>query len=168
MGKILPILLIVIGLAAGGAAGFFLRPPPPEPEEVAAGEDAEGDYPAEDDAEMAEEDSESATHEYVKLNNQFVVPLVDEARVTAMVVMSLSLEVEVGGTESVYAVEPKLRDSFLQVLFDHANTGGFRGVFTSTSNMDVLRRALKEAARKVLGRTVNDVLISDIVRQDIQ
>lgn len=28
MGKILPILIVIIGLAAGGGAGIFLRPAP--------------------------------------------------------------------------------------------------------------------------------------------
>ena len=71
-----------------------------------------------------------ARPEYVKLNNQFVVPVVEDGRVAAMVVLSLSLEVEAGNTEAVYQREPKLRDAFLQVLFDHANVGGFCGSFT--------------------------------------
>ena len=78
----------------------------------------------------------------------------------------MSIEIPAGGAEEVYAREPKLRDSFLQVLFDHANAGGFRGSFTDGSNMVLLRRALLESARAVLGQTARDVLITDIVRQD--
>jgi hypothetical protein len=83
-----------------------------------------------------------------------------------MVVLSLSLEVEAGSTEAVYQREPKLRDVFLQVLFDHANVGGFSGSFTDGSNLVVLRTSLKEAAALVLGTSVKDVLITDIARQD--
>jgi flagellar protein FliL len=104
--------------------------------------------------------------EYVKLNNQFVVPVVEKGRVAAMVVLSLSLEVAPGDTEAVYQREPKLRDVFLQVMFDHANTGGFSGSFTDGSNLIVLRTSLKEAAAQVLGPGVSDVLITDIARQD--
>ena len=63
--------------------------------------------------------------EYVKLSNQFVVPVVKGKTVVSLVVLSLSLEVPEGQKDAVFRREPKLRDSFLQVLFDHANIGGF-------------------------------------------
>ena len=123
------------------------------------------------DAHAAEDESAEAEDaeggpEYVKMNNQFVIPVVERSRVAAMVVLSLSLEVEPGNTEAVYQREPKLRDAFLQILFDHANTGGFSGTFTDGSNLVVLRNSLKEAAVQVLGKAVTDVLITDIARQD--
>jgi flagellar protein FliL len=83
-----------------------------------------------------------------------------------MVILSLSLEVTTGSTEAIFQREPKLRDVFLQVLFDHANAGGFKGSFTDGSNMIVLRRALLETAKATMGDIVKDVLIVDIVRQD--
>ena len=104
--------------------------------------------------------------DYVKLNNQFIVPLLEEGKVVSMVIVSLSLEVTQGMTDTVYAREPKLRDAFLQVMFDHANAGGFRGSFTDAANLVLLRKALLEMAEKTLGDWVSDVLIVDIVRQD--
>ncbi|KQB14569.1 flagellar basal body-associated FliL family protein [Rhodobacter capsulatus] len=167
---ILPVVLAVIGLAAGGAAGYFLRPPPPPPEEVATEAGAEGEKPAaaaKPAPEKAAEGEEAVpTIEYVKLNNQFVIPVIKKGAVASLVVLSLSLEVTVGSTEKVYAAEPKLRDVLLQVLFDHANAGGFEGSFTDTANMTDLRRALTEASQSVLGDLVLNVLISDIARQD--
>lgn len=151
--KLLPILLALVGLAAGLGGGLFLRPPPPDPAE------------AEKAAEAAAEE-EVTPPDYVKLNNQFVVPIVEGGRVASMVVLSLSLEVAAGNTEMVYSREPKIRDVFLQVLFDHANTGGFRGSFTDGSNLVLLRRALKEKAIGVIGDAVTDVLITEIARQD--
>jgi flagellar protein FliL len=171
LGKLLPILIALVGLGGGVGAGLFLRPAP-EPADHAtdAGSDAAkgdqaGDEPAEDGAEGDGERKEGAP-EYVKMNNQFVVPVVEEGRVASMVVLSLSLEVAPGNTETVYQREPKLRDAFLQVLFDHANIGGFSGSFTDGSNLIVLRTSLKEAAALVLGTVVSDVLITDIARQD--
>ncbi|WP_406720222.1 flagellar basal body-associated FliL family protein [Thioclava litoralis] len=171
MGKLLPVIFVILGLAIGGGAGFFLRPAPPPPEEVAEGEAAAaatGETHATAEEGHGEEGGEEGvpTSEFVKLNNQFVVPLLDANRVRAMVIMSLSIEMPVGGTERVYAVEPRLRDSFLQVLFDHANNGGFEGVYTSTDKMAELRRALLENARSVVGPDVKSILISDILRQD--
>ena len=67
---------------------------------------------------------------------------------------------------AIYSKEPKLRDSFLQVLFDHANIGGFDGAFTNANNLAVLRGALREVAQKDMGDQVTDVLIVEIARQD--
>ena len=145
--KLFPLILGLAGLGAGIGAGVFLRS---APQEQAATADAEPKVPP----------------EYVKLNNQFVIPVVESGQVAALVVVSLSLEVTTGSTETVFAREPKLRDVFLQVLFDHANAGGFRGSFTDGSNLIVLRQALKEVAVQVLGDMVNDILIVDIARQD--
>lgn len=166
MRKILPILLALIGLGAGVGAGMTLRP---EPNEFATLGPC-GETPNSHDIAELTEDGEPQIDnnalDYVKLNNQFVVPVVKEGAVAALVVLSLSLEMTSGGPELVYQREPKLRDAFLQVLFDHANTGGFDGSFTSGQNMDNLRHALREAANKALGSVVSDVLIVDVARQD--
>ena len=168
MRKLFPVLLALIGVIAGGGAGYFLRPPPAEEASPMSDAHASSDeaHPTEHSAPEGDEHAEGATVEYVKLNNQFVVPVVEDGRVASLVIVSLSLEVGLGATERVYAVEPKLRDAFLQVLFDHANAGGFRGAFTDASQLDDLRRSLLEAARKTLGAEARSVLISDIVRQD--
>jgi len=152
--KLLPVVLVLVGLGAGAGAGLALRPAPtPEPE---SGE-----------AKPVEETPAPETlPEYVKLSNQFIVPVVEGGRITAMVILSLSLEVTTGSTADVYQREPKLRDMFLQILFDHANTGGFRGSFTDAANLVILRANLLEAARTILAERVTNVLITDIVRQD--
>ena len=186
--KILPILLALIGLGGGVGAGLALKPaadhaagavPAEAGHEVAPSEgeaappEAGGDHAAEPapapgtQAVPETAEGEALQHDYVKLNNQFVVPVVLNGRVASMVILALSLEVTVGGTEQVYALEPKLRDVFLQVLFDHANSGGFSGDFTESKNMVVLRDALREVAIKVLGANLTDVLIIDIARQDL-
>jgi flagellar protein FliL len=160
MRKILPVLLAFGGLGGGVAAGLFLRPADPETHAAA---DPSGEH-SEAPPEVAGD--ETMLPEFVKMNNQFVVPVLKDGRVAAMVVLTLSLEVANGTTEAVFAREPKLRDVFLQVLFDHANVGGFNGSFTDGSNLIVLRGSLKEAAVLELGDAVKDVLITDIARQD--
>ncbi len=164
MGKLLPIILALLGLGAGAGAGIFLQPKE-EASAVAASDDDDTHHPEATDGDHHEEDQD-AEHDYVKLHNQFVVPVVHKGRVSALVVLSLSLEIPVGQNEVVFEKEPKIRDAFLDVMFDHANSGGFDGVFTETGNMKILRRALKEAAQKVMGPMVSNVLIVDLVRQD--
>ncbi len=169
MSKLLPIILIILGLGGGVGAGLVLRPDPAQKASLEPCSENEAyatlsdEAPKSDDAEQVG----SSNAEYVKLANQFVVPVVLDERISALVVMSLSLQIAAGSQETVYSQEPKLRDSFLQVLFDHANTGGFDGAFTAGANMNALRKALLEVAQKTLGKTVEDVLIVDVVRQDV-
>ena len=170
--KLLPVFLALVGLGGGVGAGLFLRPAAQDGDHAAEGARP---VPAGEHGETAVVEAGASGHagepedgapEYVKMNNQFVIPVVEGGRVDAMVGLSLSLEVDGGNTEAVYQREPKLRDVFLQVLFDHANTGGFSGSFTDGSNLVTLRTSLKEAAALVLGTVVKDVLITDIARQD--
>jgi hypothetical protein len=155
MRKLLPLLLALVGLLGGLGAGLAMRPAPdPETEaEAVAAEPVAVPAPAE-------------PGEFVPLSNHFVVPLVEGGRVRSMVVVSLSLEVDPGSAAAVRGLEPKLRDLFLQVLFDHANAGGFGGAFTAASPMNSLRIALREAAAGVVGPALRDTLIVDIMRQD--
>ena len=187
MKKLVPVLIALVGILGGAGAGYVLRPAPgggaaaeAEGHGPATGEQAEGEptveehgaAPAEDQGEAAPADAggdhgaDGGVPDYVKLSNQFIVPVVEEGRVAAMVILSLTLEVPAGGSEAIYAREPKLRDAFLQVLFDHANAGGFRGAFTDGANLVILRSALREVATRIMAGGVSDVLIADIVRQD--
>ena len=141
MRRLLPLVLVLVLTGAGFGAGMVLRPPPPEPEV-------------------------QAPRDYVKMPNQFVIPILHEGRVRSLVVLSLSLEIAAGNTELVHSREPKLRDGFLEVLFRHANQGGFDGNFTDEVALERLRRSLRDAAQAVLQDVVSDVLISELVRQD--
>ena len=165
---LIPLLLGLVGLGAGLGAGVAMYVPPEKPAEE-TGKDAS--EPKKDEkknkGEAGEYDSE-ADVDYIKLNNQFIVPLIEDGKVISLVVLSLSLELDPGNEEHVYTREPRVRDAFLRVLFDHANAGGFSGNFTRSSNMIVLRDSLLEISRKTLGDMVRNVLIIDMVRQDLQ
>ena len=159
---LIPILFALAGIGAGVSAGLFLKPSEPAANEDADNENAD----TEGDPDPVTEKTPDET-EFARLNNQFIVPVVAGDSVEAMVVLSLTLEVTPGGTETVFENEPRLRDSFLRVLFDHANIGGFDSGFTRTGAMNLLRRALREAAAETLGPVLQDVLIVDIVRQEV-
>ncbi len=191
MKKLLPIILLLLGGGGGVAAGYFLRPPPvPADVALAPCADAGGTCPpapsgsaeanapppptghtpeaapvAEGGAATATAQEGASGPEYVALQRQMIVPIVDEEQVISLVVLSLSIEVEAGFSAEVYDREPKLRDAFLQVLFRHANTGGFSGDFTSGEKMADLRRALNSAAAQALGPIAIQVLVTDIMRQ---
>lgn len=176
--KLIPVLLGLLGLGIGLGAGLFLRPSAPPAAETSPAEGAvahgkTGPEAAPEHGTAAKSEAAPDAHadaeggpEYVKLSNQFVIPVVEDGKVMSMVILALTLEVGAGSTEAIYLREPKLRDAFLQVLFDHANAGGFNGSFTDGSNLVLLRKALREKAQTTIGPQVSDVLISDIARQD--
>ena len=164
---LLPLLLGLAGAGAGIGAGLYLQPAPEaeaEDEAAAPTDEATEASASGDGAESEPPPLEE--RDFVKINNQFIVPVLSEGRVTALVVLSLSLETHVGLRQVVFSREPKLRDALLQVMFDHANAGGFSGDFTRADRIETLRRSLWEAARPILGPDVYDVLITDIARQD--
>jgi len=169
---LLPVILLLAGLGGGLAAGKLLT----GGEEAAAtegGEDATyGEAAAQEQADAGDSGGYGNTsdplspYEYVRLNNQFIVPVIRYGSVRSLVVLSLTVEVLNGENALVYEREPRLRDAFLRVMFSHANVGGFDGSFTTIEAMAPLRSGLREAAQQILGDIVNDVLIVDIVRQD--
>jgi hypothetical protein len=184
LSKLLPILIALLGLGVGVGAGMALKPAP-EPEETAA-----PCAPAEAHAVAAEEHptatetcadpaadpfAAAADHgpalegevAYVPMEKPFVVPIFKDDKVTAMVVVSLAVETEAEAAPKIEGLKPRLRDSFLKVMFRHANSGGFDGSFTGGRKMEDLKSALRAAAQEVLHeKPVGEVLITEIARQD--
>ena len=183
MKLLIPIILLVVGVGGGVGAAIMLAPAPEEVteegelpsdgEEAAA---ADGEEVAEESlasgeeaaAEEEESDGETKPVEFLNMTNQFIVPLVKEGVVNGLVVVSISLEVTEGTIAAVHQLEPKIRDRFLQVLFNHANNGGFAGNFTDFRYMKSLKDELLRNAQVVAGNAVTDILILDLVRQDPQ
>lgn len=161
MAKLLPILIVLIGLIGGAGAGYVLKPDPEAADIATDNGDGAGPPPVAPPPVLPLENRQLA-----RLNNQFYVPVIQSDKVTAMMALSLTLEVAQGYSETALSHEPRLRDAFLQVMFDHANTGGFDGTYTRQGNMAALRNALRETGQQLLGPSLIDVLITDIVRQE--
>src|SRR5262245_21109687 len=130
MKKLLPVVIALFGLAAGVGAGLALKPAPePEPETAAAdcpppaeGEEHAESCPPPGEADpfapaKPEEKKPAAELAYVTMDKPFVVPVFAGEKVTAMVVMSLSVETDTDGAHTVEAVKPRLRDGFLKAMF---------------------------------------------------
>lgn len=185
-GLVIPLAMALVGAGLGGGAAFALRPAPAA--EGAHAEGAHGDRGAEDahaeekkagghaeeaKAEKGHGDAKSGHGDgkgdagYHKIASQFVVPVIEDGRTRSLVVMALALDIVPAAADAVLDEEPRLRDALLRVLFDHANTGGFSGPFTEVERIEVLRAALLERARGIMGADVEDVLILDVARQEI-
>ena len=173
---LLPVILLLLGVGGGVGAGIMLAPPS-EDEAISVDDDGtdtenavseEVEASAEPEEEEPEEggDESAGAVEYLNMSNQFIVPLVEGGNVNGIVVISISLEVVEGSIAAVNLLEPKIRDRFLQVLFNHANNGGFDGNFTDFRYLKSLKEELLRNARVINGENVTDVLILDLVRQE--
>lgn len=169
MKTILPLLLAIVGVAGGAGAGFFLRPaasPPAAGEEAQEGETAaaKDDHGDKDDHGGAATPGDAT---YLKLDQQFVVPVLEDGRVSSMVALSLTLDIDESQATAAIQRQPLMRDRFLRVLMDHANSGGFDGTFTSNGALGKLKTALVDAGNAAVGGGIKDVLILDVARQDV-
>ena len=177
---LLPLFLLLVGTGSGVGAGLLLKPGPDEDAVPEAGADMATAAPcgpiedthataAEGKAHDAPEKpiAADAGSEFAALDTQFIVPVMEQDQLVAMMAISLSVEVPVGETGVVYAVEPRLRDKLLQDMFQHSNIGGFSGNYTATDKMRILRQDLLRSTREILGDTALDVLIIDIKRQQV-
>lgn len=175
---ILPLLLLLIGTGSGVGAAFLLKPTPEHvPEAGAEMASAAPCGPIDDSHSPAAEGGDHAANvepieavagsEFAALENQFIVPVMEQEKLIAMMAITLSVEVPLGETAKVYTVEPRLRDSLLQDMFQHSNIGGFSGNYTATDKMRILRQDLLRTTREILGEAALDVLVVDIKRQDV-
>jgi len=187
MKKIVPLLLVILGIVGGGAAGMFLKPAPEisesEQEEHA---DADGkgkgkpsDHGASEAGAHSKDDHGEGEHlettdgevpvgrAYVKVGRQTIVPIVDGGRTQALMLFEFAVDVPAEQSDTVHAIEPRLRDAFLRELMQMSHTGAFMETFTDDRIIEELRRNLVLAARTYLGSDVGDVLILDLMRQEI-
>ena len=188
MKKILMLVLPVLGFVGGAVGGDMLHAPKTDEKSVAAdgGAAADGDAaagheaPAEHEAEAgaehgAAEEPDDAHGEgeaaggaldWFKFPNQFFVPIIRNGTPTAVMVLTLSIEMPAESRPGIEAQEARLRDALLGALMIEANTGGFDGNFTSETSLRRLRESLLAAGRRAGGADVQRILIEDIGRQE--
>lgn len=104
--------------------------------------------------------------DWFKFPNQFFVPILRNGTPTAIMVLSLTVEMPASARPKIEAQEHNLRDALLNALLIEANTGGFDGNFTADPAQQRLRSALLTAAQTAAGSDVHRILIEDIGRQE--
>ncbi len=155
--KVMPILALLLGLVGGAASAVLLAPS--DTELPVAGEHIAAN-------DLGSDHTDQGDLEIVKLPSQFVVPVIIDNRVRAMVILTVALEVAAGDGDTVRALEPKLRDEFLAELFNLAAMDGFRDELLTRQTLELVKRALTERSREVIGTKTVNVLITDMARQD--
>ena len=180
--KILMLLLPLLGFVGGAVGGDLLHAPKSDEKSVAAesetaaeGEAAAGNEASAEDGAAQESGGGPGEGEggaaggaldWFKFPNQFFVPIIRNGTPTAVMVLTLSIEMPAESRPSIEAQEARLRDALLGALMIEANTGGFDGNFTSETSLRRLRESLLAAGRRAGGAEVQRILIEDIGRQE--
>ena len=176
MRRLLPVLLILLGLGGGVGAGVFLKPdevPPPGAGPDGAGGDAgksEKTGPAIPEPGATTEgtdETEIRERTYVSVGTQTIVPVVDGDRTRALMLFELAVDVDPSAHDLAVMAEPRLRDAFLRALLKMSSTGAFNETYTEDWVIDELRRNLGKEARRFLGDALRQVLVLDVIRQEL-
>lgn len=172
MKKILIVLVPLLALGIGAVGGDLLHGAKASPE---AAHDGGAEKPeAEATADHAPAKASASGHDaaagdtgldWFKFPNQFFVPILRNGTSTAVIILSLSIEMPAMARADIEAQEHRLRDALLSALMIEANTGAFDGNFTAEPAMRRLRSSLLAAAQQAAGPEVARVLIEDIGRQ---
>lgn len=171
MQKIIALVIVLIGVGGGLALGVVLRSggAGPGPDEAAAAHGAAdvggAEHGGADGA--GQQGGAEGERDYVKIGRQLIIPVVKDGETQAMMLFDLALDVPRTMTERTYAAEPRLRDAFLRELFEMSYTGAFSSTYTDERVVEELRDKLLDAARRLLGDSVAQVLILDIMRQEL-
>ncbi|MEL6365292.1 MAG: hypothetical protein AAFR11_10690 [Pseudomonadota bacterium] len=181
MAKLLPLIIVVVGVLAGAGVGFVLKPE----DKAEAHEEAHDGDAAEAKPDKKNSDKggrggdkskkkksghgekETSGVEYLEFRRQFIVPVVRENGVKALVVLDLTLEVEPGTASDTYRYEPKLRAAFLETLFALSHSGLFSGELTESRVTTTIQSQLLGTAKTVVGDKAKHVLVLGVLRQDI-
>lgn len=178
---LIPLVLLIVGTGAGVGAGMFLAPKPePEAAEAHAADTGDapaatheieithkGDAPDDDSHGGGGEDGHVDTIAYVKMPNQFIVPVMEDGRMTAMIIITVAMEAMESDKAFIMSHSPKIRDGFIQEMFKHAGLGWFAGDYTRSEPMSLLRKSLLTKVQSIVGDKVKGILILDIARQEV-
>ena len=187
MKLLLPIIIVLVGVGAGAGVGFVMKPADDasheETDDADHGDDHGDSHAGADDhggekksskKKKAKKDDHGGGHgekqksttEYLEFRRQFVVPIIRENGVKALLVLDLTIEVAPGTASDAYAYEPKLRAAFLETLFRLSHTGMFSDDLTEPRVRDAIQEELLYTAQQILGDKAYDVLVLGVLRQD--
>jgi flagellar FliL protein len=108
----------------------------------------------------------SALHFY-RFSREFVVPMLENGRVSSLVILNISLEIDPAISTRLFSIEPALRDSIMTTLIALSNDGRTFESITKLENYESLRAMVLMNLQTVVPDGIHNVLIMDMARQDI-
>ncbi|WP_313352267.1 hypothetical protein [Paracoccus sp. (in: a-proteobacteria)] len=174
MKKITPLLIILLAFLAGTVGGEILgrNKTLEQADQVIDSIAQEGQEtsdipttPADINGDVGKGSDIEANLDWFTFPNQFFVPVLRNGTPSAVMILSLSVEMPASARADIEAKEHRLRDALLNALLIEANTGAFDGNFTAESSLQRLRTTLLAAGQKAAGPDIRRILIEGINRQ---
>lgn len=171
MKSLLNIALCCIAAIGGTYAATTLKAKTDTPPEIYAEEekrDGKEDKISKSKDKGHDKDASNSSDdfEFLKFKRQFVVPVIGEDRVDALVLLNIGISLSGDMKEELFRLEPKFRDAFMRELLGMSNAGYFNDELTNPETYEVLRETLLRAAKDIEKEGVKDILILDFARQD--
>lgn len=162
LAKLLPVIVIAVGAAVGGGGGYFAKTMTASaPTKTTDSGDEHGGKEKKKKKGSHGEEAAGATS-FMKFSRQFVVPVVRQGRPKSMVILDINLEVDNSLNESVYVLEPRLRDAILSKLLVLASQGMLPQMLEDQEKMETTKAALLETSQEIIGDAALSVLILDL------
>lgn len=168
-------------IVAGGVGGHFLRSSGATPEAAVAeqsdedgGAEAAETAPAPADTvsnsspgKAAAAGKNASALSFHRFSREFIVPLIDNGRVSSLVILNINLEVDAAVSQTLFSMEPALRDNIMTTLITLSNDGRTFESISSIENYESMRAMILMNLKKTVPNGINNVLILDMARQDI-
>lgn len=188
MKHIITAIIAVVCIVAGGVGGHFLKSSGAPAEAATAGASSGDDgHGAKDDhGKKAEKEKEkpkddkhaksggqgkdggaSGSIAYYKFSREFVVPLIENGRVSSLIILNINLEIDASASGQLFSMEPALRDNIMTTLISLANDGRTFQTLSNIESYESMRALVLMNLRKSVPSGIRNVLILDMARQDI-
>lgn len=112
-------------------------------------------------------DGSSGDVSYFKFSREFVVPIMSDGSVRALVILHIQLEVDSEIASSLFSMEPKLRDNIMATLIEISHDGKLFDNLTDPEAYESIRALVLEGLREVKSEGIENILIVDLARQDL-
>ena len=176
MKNIISLIVIILFSVGGSVAGNMLRGSGDQGQAHAEAssqdiekDDAHGTAKKKghgSDANHSNEDYGSETTFY-KFSREFVVPIMAERRVKALVILHISLEVDEKTSDQLFSLDPKLRDNIMTTLIGLSNDGRTLDELTNPESYETIRSMILMNLRSGVSEGIQNVLIMDVGKQDL-
>lgn len=184
MKNIITAIIVVVGAAGGSFAGGFLKSSgsstePAKAETATEKDDGHGekkddhgkkkdDHGDSHGGKKGKKDAKSSGDtSYFDFSREFVIPILDDGQVSALVIININLEVDSSLSGKLFRMEPKLRDNIMTSLIGLTNDKRVFSDLTSVRNYETIRSVVLSNLRDEISSDIMNVLIVDIAKQDI-
>lgn len=158
LNKVLPIIIVLIAVGGAGYAAMMMKGGPQPAPKAAA------DHGTDEVHGVKPEDLAGVG--YFDFQRNFLVPVIGDSEVQAIVLMTLSIEMDESAIEEVRGREPRIRDQFMKTLLALSHEGVFDNDITDPATYETIRVRLSRVGQTVVHESVRSVLIVDFGRQD--